>query len=86
MTSTDLAAAGRRAGHAPGRPVRPGDRWSPLRRQPRRRCGQAPPRADSQLGLSTELKSDELSAVAVGEVDQMWSGSAPVGKGKGTGA
>jgi hypothetical protein len=84
MAGTDLTAAGRRAGHGPRRPAPPGDRWSRSRRQPRRGRGQAPPGGDSQLGLSTELKSGELSTVAVGEVDQMWSADAPVGRGGGT--
>ena len=85
MTGTGLAAAGRRAGHGP-RPVLPGDQLSRLRRQARRRHGPAPTGGDSQLGLSTALKRRELPAVAVGEVDQMWSASAPVGNGRRTGA
>jgi hypothetical protein len=83
MTGTDLAAAGRRAGHGPTRPVTPGDWWSPLRHQPHRRR-QAPPRGDSQLGLSIALKRRELPAIAVAEVDQLWGASAPVGRGGGT--
>jgi hypothetical protein len=86
MTGTDLAAAERSAGHAPRRPVPPGDRWSRLRSQPRRRHGLAPPGGGGRPGLGTALKSAELPAVPVGEVDQMWSARASIGKGERTSA
>jgi hypothetical protein len=85
MPGQQSAADERRAREASRRPRLPGGRWSQLRRHPCRPRGQAPTGGDSPFGLSAELTSGKRSAVALHVLVQMWSASAPVGKGGGPG-